>query len=72
MKTPTINFLKNLSDSEWYKIVNSLNQDCKLYIDEKSLQIFSDILPNKINLQIHSYICDFVVGDSPQILKNKF
>ncbi|MBU3011132.1 hypothetical protein KO506_06940 [Polaribacter vadi] len=72
MTNDTITFLKNLSDSEWNKIINQLNQNCKLYIDENSLQIFSDISPNLINSQTHSYICDFVIGDSPQILKNKF
>ena len=55
------------------EIINPLNQNCKLYINEDldSLQIFSDISPNKIDLQNHSYICDFIIGESPKDLKNK-
>ena len=73
MTANTITFLKKLSDSEWNKIINPLNQNCKLYINEDldSLQIFSDISPNKIDLQNHSYICDFIIGESPKDLKNK-
>lgn len=71
MKKETIIFLKDLQDTEWNKIIDNISQNCKLYIDENSFQIFNDIPPNNIDLQKQLYICEFIVGDTPKVIKNK-
>lgn len=71
MNNNTKNFLKNLNDSEWNKIISPINQNCKLFINETSLQICTDIPPNVINSSKQVFICDFVIGDTPSSIKNK-
>ena len=70
MKINKLIYLKELNTLEWEKIIQPLKQDCKLYIDEESDQIFSNIPPN-FNTQNYSFICDFKIGDKPETIIKK-